>query len=1125
MKHIVNLIIFFQLLLAFPFSGAFAGVVEEKLTGNAKKLVTNSVCGSGNKGSYACTVLDVTVSDEDFLEEVVNLVLIFSIIISLLDSSCEVVKEADEDKIKPYTAGITHWIHKLAGLIYIYGEIQNLVTLRGIDSDYEDAAKVEGQLNKFQALKDMLIAKKDAAESKLKVLNIAGLGFATSAAVDVGMSAAFTAWGGYRQVSEATSCTLGSAELTSCGVPAAGSGATVAGNMGYIKDTVEECTSVFAVENLSGMLMAEAKSQVMGAVKQGIGGLVGGLIGNKITEKAGGGKVAQIAGTASGVYIGAQVSKKIESIITDSTDFFNSDDQTLSKTLKEQPKKCIEESTKKIIDRNIKSLALSGTVDGTCGSVVGAMGCPAAIAASCAFKTILATESCHCFVRNSAQIAPTLLKITNNFSYLSKIDEDAASLGILATDFGADTSLHSLRVSELQQSAGSFQGMSEQAAKALADKLSKETCGIDYTNWPIRHDLECSPRFAFLTEEDTDEVTVDVAEKMKTEGEQGKTLEETDQSQNDSGAVVGENGVEPVPTFNETQNGEYGTEAERQAGIQQANDMATDQALSNALEGSDDNTDEDWQPFNTQEEQDAYEAHKAESEAEMDAATKALVDANSNSDQDSSNTGESNNSSSDISGESNSNSDPLPNYGGSNSNTITPNPYVIPSNEGGNSNESSPLEPVDPTGSLPSKDKVHKTIANVQKTLKEQEETYGHLANMNLAEAIIGLQTSKHAEWMTSIFNDAKLSHSYNKLGRKQQESIRVTIASLLENLKTLKNNVAIPNAHADETSNEVSILGGLGLGVIGILIFPKVIKRVMELNTILHRNPLRRGLYFMTTYFMANSNISTTEKKVSELEDQIAQVQALIEKEQSYDTTFLNYIENLFSIPSAHANVIENNLVPLCVDGTKFSTSCLCKTRGNCGNSITNMNPKSNLFRTLPAYASTSVLQLQFARKMSQGEVTAADYDALQNSLKAYSNKLNPEIAAENLDLILEERGLQRANLVERSKNLVASLQKFGVSEIVKAKNLKIDPSQLFKNNGHTISKTKNVSPNVDKKVISKLPSQTKAVKSTVKASAESTDSLDNYKLNEPVIIDNSALDIFKVITNRYHKIWFSKK
>ena len=1086
MRHILSLIISMQFIL-LPLSQAHANIVKDKLTGAAQNMFTSKLCS--DKGSLACTGLDIATNDEDFLEEVVNLILIFSLVISLLDSKCSVTEAGKKMKPKSYTAGITHWIHKLSALIYIYGEIQNLITLRQIDSEYDDASKFEGQLNKFQALRDMLEAKKDAAESKLKILNIAGMGFATSAAVDVGMTAAFTAWGGYRQVMEASKCTLTAADLSACSAPGGTNAAAAAVQPVKIQDVAQKCVAEFTTLNLTDVLISEAKSRVMGTVVKGIGGVVGGAIGKKLTEKAGGGKVAQIAGTTAGVYVGAKVAAGVQSVIESQTDALTADkNNTISGILSTQPKKCIQESVKEIVTENVKSMALSTAVS-TCAASFGVT-CGPSIAANCTMKALLQKKSCNCALRNSAQIANTLQKITTNFSFLDRLNKDEALLDVMSTDLGADQAIAKTRVDVLtSESESEFQDKNiaweKEDVDALNKEMAKEICGIDYSNWIIRHDLECKPMFSFLTKEDTEEVTPDEAKEksnsdesdknndkqpISEEGAQNDNDESKSSSESDEKAQLEFGAAERKTDFSKLETTES-QNVDTSETVGQKSSILTDQEIKTMqqeevgkLENTQSSNGTDWQPFNNDAEREEYERHKAESNAEMDEMTKKLKEAN----------------------------------------------------EGDG-------------GSLPSKDDKHKFISKLDKTLKEQAKAYKHLDQINLTDAIIGLQTSKHAQWMTNIFNNPELSNSYNRLDNNQQENIRVTMTTLLESLKALKNNVGIPSAHADtdSTSNEVSILGGLGLSAVGIFLFPKMIKKVMNMNTILHRNPLRRGVYFLTTYYMADMNIETTEKKVKELEGQLEKVDKMMEEQQSYDTTFFNILNDMFSIPKAHANVISKNLVPLCIEGAKFSTSCMCQSKGSCGNEITKVRPQSYLFSKIPAYGKTSALQLKFVNKMATGNIVASDYDALANSLKAYSSKLNPEIAAGNLDLILEERGLPKANLVQRSKNLVASLQRSGAKEIMKMKNLNVDPSKLFKNNNFTASESKDD----NKKTSQKNPAQkistavTNNPVTAKKVVKKPEDSLNNYKLDDSVIIDNPSLDIFKVITNRYHKIWYSNK
>lgn len=984
----------------FQIQNAQAGI-GEKFQGKAKDMMVGTVCDSTD--SFACTTLDVAINDPSFLQEVVNMVLIFTLVLSLIDSKCEVTEAGKKLKPKSYTAGITHWIHKLAGLIYIYGEIQNIITLRKLDSEYADSTKVDGQLNKAKALLKILEAKKDAAEKKMKILKISNMGFGASAAVDLGLSAAFGAWGAYRQIGEASKCTISQTDLASCAVAGASSAKTAAANTVKVQDMTQACVAKFKSLEMGKVLMNTAKTEVMKTVTKGVGSVVGGALGKMVTKKAGGKKVAQIGGAAVGVYVGRKVSEKVASAITENTDMLKTDGDSVQSLIKEQPKKCIKEGVEKVVDQGVKNLALSAAHDACLASMGTA--CGATGAASCALKAALNKSDCYCMLRNSVKLGGTVSKMIANLKLGDDLIEDEVLLETLATDANADKSIESLAEAEIGQ-----------APKRDSD----EVCGVDYTNWIIRHDLECKSRFDFITEEETE-----------------KQVDANTKEVDTSAKKVSEDEPEKEP------------EAPAQDNEPKVEKKVEEEPEAKQEDNSSQNNDTDCRYF--------YDEK------------------------------------------------------------IGMNRYVC------------------------TKKKGSSYLDNFDKSLKKHSKKYARLLELDLEGAEIGLGTSQGDDWVKTIFADPTLNAEYDLMNLEQKEKVKSSMVVLMNALKTIKNNMFFANAYAkssgnpekfSSTTNEFTALGGLGIGIVGMFLFPKFIKKGMAMTTVLQRNPMRRGIFYLATYFMAAENAKATKNKIKSIDDNIEQLKEFIAKEEGLSFLYpVNWkLEKLFDfIPNAHANVISNNLIPICVEGEKFSTSCLCKNSNSCGNSITKFSPRSELFTEIPAVKGMASTQLSFTKKMSRGEVRESDWVALENSMQQFAPALNPEIAAQNLDRLFSEHKLSKFDAIKRSKRFMASLQKFGISELEKATKKKIDFNK-FKNAGganFAFPSQNNKNDSTKSQILKKSKkdiSNKNAIEPETLPKLEKSkeESLTNFKIDEENIIQNKYLDIFKIINIRYQKAWY---
>ncbi len=973
MIRLLSSIIVLQLVFVFQIQNVHAGV-EKTFQKKANKMVTGLACDSTE--GFGCTVLDTAVDDPELLNEVVNMILLFTMTLTLIDSKCEVTKSGKELKPKSYTAGITHWIHKLAALIYIYAEIQNVITLRKLDKEYSDSAKVEGQLPKLLALQKVYQAKQDAAKKKLKVLKLSNMGFGASAAIDIGMSAAFGIWSGYKQGAEATMCLKSQVDLASCpviGTSAANSTTTGAALVG---EATNKCMAKFQTIASAQTLISTAKSTVTNTVVKGVSSAVGGIIGKKITEKAGGGKAAQIAGAGTGVFIGKKVGAKVADAIAENIEFLKTDPgSSLQEIVKSEPRKCITEGVNEVAETTAKNVAASVFVD-TCAASTLGTACPAAISASCALKSFLQKENCVCMVRNTAKVAPALKKMVANLSLTSDLLEDEKLLDTMATDAGADDLLAEVSGAwnsdymdiDLELDAdkdltndqiNEKWAVDDQKSADARENLRKDnTCGIDYTNWIIRHDLECSSAFDFLNEDE----------------------------------------IKEAPP-------------------------------------------------------------------------------------------------------------------------------------------------------------VSASINKHMQLFKSESMKFEELLAKDWSEALNNNSPEERSEVVKLMFNNSKLSVEYDSLDLDGKMQVEDVLRLLADAMKSLKSNLLISSAYAEEltaeekekqvddalksekdftsTTNEVTAFTGLGLGVVGMFLFPKFIKKGMKLTTVLQRNPMRRGIYYLASYFMAKINLDTTKKKISRIGDNLKVVEKMIEEESGGQTSMgipfkKKFFYKFSPIQSAHANVVANNLQPLCMKGAKFDLTCECLKTNSCGNRITQFSPlRTEIFEGDPAFLNFTRAQMSFVKKMSVGKVREQDYTSLENTLRSLSPKLDPIVAANNLDANFKLHNMPELNMIKHSKRLVASLQNNAFEELKKFKGAKIDLSKLKKSDVYdsldTVGKEKG-SPEIAEKpsVGQNIEKFTRA--NTIQGSATKEQSLADYKVDMSDINENKDLDLFKIIKNRYHKIFFTK-
>jgi hypothetical protein len=961
-SRLISSLIIFQFSFVFQIQNAHAGaekVLHKSTSDSIKKQLCDGNSGKVHSatsisGESSCKAFDaVTGNDPNILREVVNMVLMMSMTLSIINNKCEVRKEIKKHLPKSRTAGITHWIHKIASVIYIFAELQNIITLRKLDSKLARKAEVAGQDNKFRVLMEIQKAKLAAAEKKQKILKISTMGLGAASAVELGMSAAYLAYGTYLKGDESVMCIGALANVTGCEAPVASS-ALVATSLGTQAKTVAtKCTAKFGTEQLAETLTKTAKSTVIKTVAKGIGSVVGASIGKKIAEKKSDSSGAQIGGAVVGGVIGNRIAKKVvEKLIEAFADGENNPDLG---NLVGETKSCITNGVKKIATDKAKDVALAAALPAACSGPQAAVLCTPAIIANCGEQLGTSKKTCVCAGRNAAQLVSTTKKIMNNLKMpdkLSKEDFKYKKYNSSLTDReNTDRGEHNSKTVDKE-----FKWQEDMTKSFPKDEdgitEDEKVCGIDYTDWVIRHDLECKSRFDFLSDEEKDDG----------EGKKKK-------------------------------------------------------------------------------------------------------------------------------------------------------------NRGGWSSASAMLN-----------------------NLEKQSNILNRLTSTKSMDIHIGLKTNNADKWARMFLNDPGLINEYNNLDTTQKSKLNKAFGMLTEAIVHLQNSI-IPTAHAEKAdefvskSNEVSVLGGLGVTAIGMLVFPKAIKKMLKMTTLLHRNSIRRGLYFLLTYFMAKENVKGNKNKIKRIKTNISQLEEIMkaegisleeETEESAWSIPKVLKEKFTFFPEAFgSNMIDDNLVPLCIEGDSFSTRCTCRSTNSCGNAITKVKLKSSLFK-IKAFAKTASAQFSFARKMANGKATDSDLSSLERTLSAYSKDLNPIIAADNIDFTLEGHDMPRFDIVKRAKNTLASLQKSTLKDLMSQSKGKIDISKVDFNEEIIIDEEvsqRDVEP--DSTVITnKASKKAKTTKSDLvkkMKSGKKAENLKDFVLDAGDVNPNTEHDLFKIINNRYKRVWLN--
>ncbi len=493
-KTLSNILIF-QVLFISNYSYSKDNLkVDGKLT-QLEKISSKAVSGIGCKGFgkgkllkkgslLACKTLKSTAANKtEIIRAAINAVTLVAMSTSLINSSCKRTEAGKKHLPKSYTANVTHWIHKLSALLFIYAQVQNAISLRKIEKKFKKLLKeTDGQDFKFQTLLQSQKEKLKSLKKSKKILNIASLGFGASSAVELGLTSVNFIWGKIKNVTEGKKCIDGNLSLANCGVVGASLGTELKRYSSDVVDMGKSCIAQFKTINFAALAMKEAKSQVAKQVSKGVEKLVGPIasgVSSTLSQNLGGGKIGELAGSAGGDLVGSTVAKSLsKSIATTTESMINSSDSfsklnesaSTEKSLaywKKQPTECITKKGAALAKQAAVGLIQSAAVDGC--AATGGLTCGPAIALACATKAITSKEGCLCTLRAAKDLPGTLKKILGNSKDLPpELIKNEELLAKLYEDIKKDKRL----------------------IRKGVDR-SDDICGIDRVNWGVRSDLVC----------------------------------------------------------------------------------------------------------------------------------------------------------------------------------------------------------------------------------------------------------------------------------------------------------------------------------------------------------------------------------------------------------------------------------------------------------------------------------------------------------------------------------------------------------------------------------------------------------------------------------------------------------
>lgn len=427
----------------------------------------------GTAGEIGCESLNLAMNQRDVNVGLMNIVLLLTMVVSVVNSKCSTTKDGKEFKPKSHTANVTHWIHKLAAVAYIYAFLKSSLEVKKIYDDLEDKVKENPEADQIEFSRNHLAAmneEKASLEKKKKLMKIASVALGAAAAVEGGLIAANMGFGAWMQMSEAQTCSLSKTELANCANPGA-SALNEAKKTSFIQDIKTRCVAKFKNINLAGSLVRTARNKVVGEVTKQISKQVVKAIGEE----------SQTLGQAAGTVVARKAAFPIDKFLQESLNQVGKDcsskhendagvrtEKCNANLIKEfedlKSGQCVKDEINHRIERWLKEKGAAAAVAATYGTPAA----PAAIAANCGLSGEGNIQDCKCAIRNIGGLAGGLARYKQDLSFKS--------------------------VEDMKKKKGyiPLEGV----------KKDEEVCAVDYVNWGVRHDLSCVPLFSDQTDEE-----------------------------------------------------------------------------------------------------------------------------------------------------------------------------------------------------------------------------------------------------------------------------------------------------------------------------------------------------------------------------------------------------------------------------------------------------------------------------------------------------------------------------------------------------------------------------------------------------------------------------------------------
>ncbi len=433
--------------------------IAETISGKIGDKVRSALVKAGCKqikradlatvGEIGCEALDIGSKTEGTKQSLMNIVLMLSMVVSLINTKCAVTERGKKHLPKSYTANITHWIHKLAALVYLYADFQNTKKNLEIFQDLENlaASNESKQETVLEIQKNVMEELKASYEDKKGLINTAATALGAVAAVEAGMVGSMIAMGSWLSVSEGKTCALSKKSLISCASPSS-PGLVASNKVGMLTMIKDQCVAYYKNINLAGSLIKTAREKaVQMAVSQ-----VTSRVNNAVADQGNGTRIMTQATTN---VLGGKASNYLNNQISETVNFLA--DKEGSKNLYNvvedtKSAKCVTDAVEAKTDEWIKEGAAAAAVSAA-AAIPGANG--AAIAANCGLQGKLEYDRCRCSLRNIGGIKQGVAIYKQNLE------------------------MKEIKNKEIKEVPG------------VEDE--KLICAVDYVNWGVRHDLNCVP--------------------------------------------------------------------------------------------------------------------------------------------------------------------------------------------------------------------------------------------------------------------------------------------------------------------------------------------------------------------------------------------------------------------------------------------------------------------------------------------------------------------------------------------------------------------------------------------------------------------------------------------------------